>query len=77
MMTSPVSLRQLTRGAGWTFDEAEAWLRPSLTLLLLNQNTKRVFAGRSQNSTLAFVSCSSPGAPAPAVAPGLLVRVPV
>jgi AcrR family transcriptional regulator len=38
MMTSPASWRQLTRRAGWTFDEAEAWLAPSLTQLLLKQN---------------------------------------
>jgi AcrR family transcriptional regulator len=38
MMTSPASWRQLTRRAGWTFDEAEAWLTPSLTQLLLKQN---------------------------------------
>jgi len=35
MMTSPASWRQLTYGAGWTFDDAEAWLTPSLTQLLL------------------------------------------
>jgi AcrR family transcriptional regulator len=38
MMTSPASWRQLTHRAGWTFDEAEAWLIPSLTQLLLKQN---------------------------------------
>jgi hypothetical protein len=38
MMTSPASWRQLTHRAGWTFDEAEAWLTPSLTQLLLKQN---------------------------------------
>jgi hypothetical protein len=37
MMTSPASWRQLTHRAGWTFDEAEAWLTPSLTQLLLKQ----------------------------------------
>jgi hypothetical protein len=36
MMTSPASWRQLTQGAGWTFDEAETWLTASLTQLLLN-----------------------------------------
>ena len=35
MMTSPASWLQLTHGAGWTFDEAEAWLAASLTQLLL------------------------------------------
>ena len=38
MMTSPASWRQLTHRAGWTFDEAEAWLTPSLSQLLLKQN---------------------------------------
>jgi AcrR family transcriptional regulator len=37
MMTSPASWRQLTHHAGWTFDEAEAWLTPSLAQLLLRQ----------------------------------------
>jgi AcrR family transcriptional regulator len=35
MMTSPASWSQLTREAGWTFDDAEAWLTQSLTKLLL------------------------------------------
>jgi AcrR family transcriptional regulator len=35
MMTSPASWRQLTQEAGWTFDDAEAWLTQSLTKLLL------------------------------------------
>jgi hypothetical protein len=35
MMTSPTSWRQLTEGAGWTFDEAETWLATSLGQLLL------------------------------------------
>ena len=35
MMTSAASWRQFTLGAGWTFDEAEAWLVASLTQLLL------------------------------------------
>jgi hypothetical protein len=38
MMTSPASWRQLTHRAGWTFDEAEAWLTPSLAQLLLKRN---------------------------------------
>jgi len=38
MMTSPASWRQLTHRAGWTFDEAEAWLTPSLAQLLLKQD---------------------------------------
>jgi AcrR family transcriptional regulator len=38
MMTSSASWRQLTHRAGWTFDEAEAWLTPSLTELLLKRN---------------------------------------
>ena len=38
MMTLPGSWRQLTHGAGWTFDEAEAWLTASLTQLLLSQD---------------------------------------
>jgi AcrR family transcriptional regulator len=38
MMTSPASWRQLTSGARWTFDEAEAWLTPSLTQLLLQRS---------------------------------------
>ncbi len=37
MMTSPASWRQLTHGAGWTFDEAEAWLGASLNRLLLEE----------------------------------------
>lgn len=35
MMTSPATWRQLTLSAGWTFDEAEAWLTASLAQLLL------------------------------------------
>jgi uncharacterized membrane protein len=35
MMTSPATGRQLTHAAGWTFDEAEAWLAASLAQLLL------------------------------------------
>jgi AcrR family transcriptional regulator len=35
MMTSPTSWRELTEGAGWTFDEGEAWLANSLGELLL------------------------------------------
>jgi AcrR family transcriptional regulator len=35
MMTAPASWRQLTQEAGWTFDDAEAWLTQSLTKLLL------------------------------------------
>lgn len=38
MMTSPANWRQLTQDAGWTFDEAEAWLSASLAQLLLEQN---------------------------------------
>ena len=38
MMTSPANWRQLTQNAGWTFDEAEAWLTASLAQLLLKQN---------------------------------------
>ncbi len=38
MMTSAASWRQLTYGAGWTFDEAEAWLTASLAHLLLKPN---------------------------------------
>jgi AcrR family transcriptional regulator len=38
MMTSPSSWRQLTDGAGWSFDEAEGWLVASLTQLLLEQS---------------------------------------
>lgn len=38
MMTSPGSWRQLTQGAGWTFEEAEAWLAESLTQLLLERD---------------------------------------
>lgn len=37
MMTSAASWRQLTRGAGWTFDEGEAWLAASLAELLLSE----------------------------------------
>jgi AcrR family transcriptional regulator len=37
MMTSAASWQQLTHDAGWTFDEAEAWLAESLTQLLLGQ----------------------------------------
>jgi AcrR family transcriptional regulator len=35
MMTAPASWRQLTQDAGWTFDDAEAWLTQSLAKLLL------------------------------------------
>ena len=35
MMTSAASWLQLTRRAGWTFGDAEAWLTESLTQLLL------------------------------------------
>ncbi len=37
MMTSPFSWRQLTQTAGWTFDDAEAWLTQSLGRLLLSR----------------------------------------
>jgi AcrR family transcriptional regulator len=40
MMTSPPSWRQLTHGAGWTFDEAEAWLATSLTQVLLEESRR-------------------------------------
>jgi AcrR family transcriptional regulator len=39
MLTAPASWRQLTQRAGWTFDDAEAWLIESLTLLLLRKRT--------------------------------------
>jgi AcrR family transcriptional regulator len=35
MMTSPASWRQLTHGAGWSFDDSEEWLTSSLIQLLL------------------------------------------
>lgn len=35
LMTSPASWRQLTEGAGWTFDAAEEWLARSLIQLVL------------------------------------------
>jgi AcrR family transcriptional regulator len=35
MMTSPASWQQLTKGAGWQFDEAEDWVVESLAKLLL------------------------------------------
>jgi AcrR family transcriptional regulator len=38
MMTSPTSWRQLTEGAGWTFDEGETWLADSLRQLLLKDS---------------------------------------
>ena len=38
MMTSAASWRQLTLGAGWSFDQAEAWLAESLTQLLLGRS---------------------------------------
>jgi AcrR family transcriptional regulator len=38
MMTSPTSWRQLTEGAGWTFDEGETWLANSLGQLLLENS---------------------------------------
>ena len=37
MMTSPASWRQLIGSAGWTFDDAEAWLTDSLAQLLLRR----------------------------------------
>jgi hypothetical protein len=37
MMTSPTSWRQLTQGAGWSYDEGELWLAASLGQLLLNK----------------------------------------
>jgi AcrR family transcriptional regulator len=37
MMTSPASWQQLTRGAGWSFDDAEVWLATSLAQLLLRR----------------------------------------
>jgi len=43
MMTSPASWRQLTDGAGWSFDEAETWLVASLTQLLLEQSRQTVW----------------------------------
>jgi AcrR family transcriptional regulator len=41
MMTSPPSWQQLTRRAGWTFDQSEAWLTASLTQLLLEPAPNR------------------------------------
>jgi AcrR family transcriptional regulator len=38
MMMSSASWRQLTHGAGWTFDEAETWLTESLIQLLLERS---------------------------------------
>jgi AcrR family transcriptional regulator len=35
VMTSPANWQQLTQSAGWSFDEAEAWLTDSLSQLLL------------------------------------------
>jgi AcrR family transcriptional regulator len=35
LMTAPASWRQLTQGAGWSFDDSEAWLTASLVRLLL------------------------------------------
>jgi AcrR family transcriptional regulator len=40
MMTSPANWLQLTQNAGWSFDEAEAWLTDSLSRLLLNPSKK-------------------------------------
>jgi AcrR family transcriptional regulator len=37
LMTAAASWRQLTQGAGWTFDDAETWLTESLTQLLLRR----------------------------------------
>jgi AcrR family transcriptional regulator len=37
MMTSPASWRQLSQGAGWSYDEAETWLTASLTQLILRR----------------------------------------
>ena len=34
MMTSPASWRQLTQGAGWSFDESEVWLTDAIIKLL-------------------------------------------
>jgi hypothetical protein len=38
MMTSPASWRQLTQGAGWTFDKVKVWLAASLVQLLLEDS---------------------------------------
>ena len=47
MMTSPASWRQLTQGAGWSFDESEVWLTDSIVkLLLVNQRHDRRSLGR-------------------------------
>ncbi|HEX3426696.1 MAG TPA: helix-turn-helix domain-containing protein [Acidimicrobiales bacterium] len=46
LMTSPASWRQLTQGAGWTYDETEAWLARSLAQLLLKPKTKRTLSPR-------------------------------
>ncbi len=47
MMTSPASWRQLTQGAGWSFDDSEVWLTDSVVkLLLVNQRHDRRSRGR-------------------------------
>jgi AcrR family transcriptional regulator len=47
MMTSPASWRQLTQGAGWSFDDSEVWLTDSIVkLLLVNQRHDRRSRGR-------------------------------
>lgn len=47
MMTSPASWRQLTQGAGWSFDESEVWLTDSIVkLLLVDQRQDRRSRGR-------------------------------
>jgi AcrR family transcriptional regulator len=48
MMTSPASWRQLTDRAGWSFDEAEAWLVVSLTQLLLGQSRQPAWPDTQQ-----------------------------
>jgi AcrR family transcriptional regulator len=40
MMTSSANWLQLTQNAGWSFDQAEAWLTDSLSQLLLSPNKK-------------------------------------
>ena len=47
IMTSPASWRQLTQGAGWSFDDSEVWLTDSVVkLLLVNQRHDRRSRGR-------------------------------
>jgi hypothetical protein len=61
MMTSPATWRQLTRDAGWTFDDGEAWLASSLTQLRLKSRPHNHVSGLTTSSERRITADPDPG----------------